>query len=388
MSDVERRMSDALHGLPEPSEWVRESARRAALDALPPERGRRGRRRSMTAVVGIAAAMLVAGVALAATDRLAVRLGPSRPAPPAAAQASHALGQIELPTGASGLALVADGRLWLRTRSGLGTQGLAVSAAELSPNALYAAVGIGRSLVAMTPDGRRAWSYPAGGVVTSVTWAPNPIVVAYVVSRGGASELHVIEGNGDGDRLVDADVSRVRPSWRADTLALAYVAGDGRARVADYPSLATRPVSAPGRRVATVAFAPAGERLALAATGAALEVSVGGGRWTTLGGRGATLGGLAWGAGRELLVAGTEPGPAGPARLWRLPTGAALSASASASPSAARLLALAADDAGRILAVVRDGTELQVRQLAPLGSGRILLRIPAGARGVPALSVR
>ena len=37
------------------------------------------------------------------------------------------------------------------------------TAAALSPRALYVAAGIGDSLVAMAPDGRRAWSHPAGG---------------------------------------------------------------------------------------------------------------------------------------------------------------------------------------------------------------------------------
>ncbi len=80
----------------------------------------------------------------------------------------------------------------------------------------------------IVPDGRRAWSHPTPGPVVAAAWAPNPIVIAYVVRRGGANELHVIEGDGDRDQLVDADVAPVRPSWRADTQALAYVGRDGR----------------------------------------------------------------------------------------------------------------------------------------------------------------
>ena len=54
-------------------------------------------------------------------------------------------------------------------------QGQAVSAAALSPRALYVAAGIGNSLVAMAPDGRRAWSHPAGGRVVAIAWAPDGI---------------------------------------------------------------------------------------------------------------------------------------------------------------------------------------------------------------------
>ena len=47
--------------------------------------------------------------------------------------------------------------------------------------------------------------------------------------RGGDSQLRTIEGDGDHDRLLDRAVRPVVPSWRADSLAVAYVgAGGGR----------------------------------------------------------------------------------------------------------------------------------------------------------------
>ena len=60
-----------------------------------------------------------------------------------------------------------------------------VSAAALSPRALYVAAGIGHSLVAMAPNGDRAWSRSAGGTVTAVAWAPDGIRIAYVVQKAG-----------------------------------------------------------------------------------------------------------------------------------------------------------------------------------------------------------
>ena len=298
------------------------------------------------------------------------------------------------------MALVAGGRLWLGTREGLGVQGLAVSTAELSPNALYAAVGIGRALVAIAPDGRRAWSHPTPGPVVAAAWAPNPIVISYVVRRGGANELHVIEGDGDGDRLVDADVAPVRPSWRADTQALAYVGRDGAARVADYPSLASRAVAAPPAGVAAVAYAPQGDRLGLATAGPGVAVSFrgggGGGLVVPLGAPGARLTALAWGAPGELLVAGDEPRAAEPDRIWSLiDTGRLADGAAYASSP---VLALAPiGDGRRLAAAVRVGGETQVWEVdAPelgrdeeLRARRVLLRVPAAAApGAVALSVR
>jgi hypothetical protein len=307
-----------------------------------------------------------------------------------------------VPEGARGIALVAGGRLWLGTREGLGVQGLAASAAELSPNATYAAVGIGRSLVAIAPDGRRAWSRRAPGPVVAAAWAPNPIAIAYVVRRGGAHELRVVEGDGDGDRLVDPDVAPSRPSWRADTHALAYVGGDGRARVAEYPSLATGPVPGQGAAVAAVAFAPRGDRLALATAGPPVAVAFRGGAAaagppTPRSGSGARLTALAWGAPDVLLAAGDEPPGAGPDRVWSLvDAGGPAGKPAGAAHADTPVLALAPiGDGRRLAAAVRAGAETQVWEVdtpelgrdEPLRPRRVLARIPAAA-GPVSLSVR
>ncbi len=398
MTDIERRMRDALETLPSSSERARADAQRAALEALTPPEPRR-RRRWTQGVVVAGATVLVAGAALAATDRLEVRIGQTSVKPPAAAPLTAAPGEVEVPSGALGLAVVVDGRLWLGTRSGLGVQGLAATTAELSPRALYAAVGIGSSLVAMAPNGRKAWSYPAGGEVVGAAWAPNPIVLAYVVRRRERNELHVIEGNGDNDRLVDPDVARVRPSWRADTLALAYVADDGSPRVADYPSLATRPLPGGRRDVSAVAFAPTGEGLALAAASdEGLEVSVGGADWLPLSGPGATLNSLAWTSSGNLVAAGTEPrsGAARRGRVWTLFAARGQVGKASAAGYAAGLEAVVPMDENRFVAAVRVGTQMQLWEIArpepgrdrPLRAGRIILRIDADDGGIEALSVR
>src|SRR5262249_30390622 len=141
--------------------------------------------------------------------------------------------QLTLPRGANGMAAIVDGRLSVVTKGGFRLQGLPAGAAALSPHALYIAAGIGNSLVAMAPDGRRVWSHPVGGKVVAIAWAPDGLRIAYVVHAGRHFVLHVVYGNGIHDTLIDRSVRAVRPSWRADSLAFAYVGGGGRAVVYD-----------------------------------------------------------------------------------------------------------------------------------------------------------
>jgi hypothetical protein len=77
----------------------------------------------------------------------------------------------------------------------------------------------------------------------------------------------MIEGDGDHDRLIDVSVSAVAPSWRADSLALAYAGSKGQVIVRDLSRGRTtvmQPRGCPSGRVKTaqVAFAPRGALLA------------------------------------------------------------------------------------------------------------------------------
>ena len=77
----------------------------------------------------------------------------------------------------------------------------------------------------MAPNGRRAWSHPAGargaperscGSVVAIAWAPDGFRIAYVVRTSARRfVLHVIWGNGTHDTVIDRSVRAVRPSWRA-----------------------------------------------------------------------------------------------------------------------------------------------------------------------------
>lgn len=403
MSDLERRLRRALRDLPDGDPAARERAEARALGALPTGAPRR-RPRWLFATAGIAAAVALASVALAATDRLAVRIGKPATGETPLQAAGPPAGRVVLPSGVSGIGLVSGGRLWLGTESGLGVQGLAASSAELSPNALYAAVGIGRSLVAMTPSGLRAWSQPTAGPVVAAAWAPNPIVIAYVARRGDRNELRIIEGDGGGDRLVDPNVAPVRPSWRADTLALAYVTRAGAARIVSYPSLAVaRTVSAPGRRIGVVSFGPDGDRLALATAAPMAQVDV-----VEPGSSAAfsqpsftapdRIRAIAWTSPDAVVVAGDERrGEERVGRLWVLPVAERLSAKAAATANGPLVSGLSPLPGGAgLMAAVRVGREAQVWEVAapragadrPLTPRRVLLRVPVGVAGSPTLTTR
>jgi hypothetical protein len=255
-NELERRLEGVLAEAPEPDPGAREEALHRALRALRPAAApRRGLRAAVLAFAAAVVLLVIAAGSLAAAGALHVSFGAkSKPHPVAT--------QLVLPQGANGVAAIVDGRLSVVTRDGLGLDGQTVSAAALSPRALYVAAGIGNSLVAMAPDGRRAWSHPADGRVVAIAWAPDGFRIAYIVHAGHRFVLHVIYGNGIRDTTIDRSVRAVRPSWRSDSLAFAYVGGGGRAIVYDvgHESRHVVVVSPP---VTGVAFAPSGDALAL-----------------------------------------------------------------------------------------------------------------------------
>src|SRR5918911_5512720 len=160
---LERRLQRAFRRLPPPSREATGRARAAALATLPPREPRR--RLGLVFAAAAVAAVLAAGAAsLAATGNLHVRLGREQPRP------QPAPAHLQVPHATNGIAVVAGGKLWLATRRGLRIEGMAVTAAELSPRALYAAAGVGSALVALAP-GRRAWTHETGGRVIAIAWS-------------------------------------------------------------------------------------------------------------------------------------------------------------------------------------------------------------------------
>lgn len=367
-SETESKLGDLFAHLPGPDGEVTERALARALAALPtqarrPDRSARALAILLAAAVGLLA---VAAGALAAAGALHVSFGS------AGHRTKNVPGQTQLavPPGAQGIAATVAGRLWLSTGSGLRLQGLPVSAAALSPHALYVAVGVGRSLVALAPDGRRAWSHPTAGRVASIAWAPDGLRVAYVVRVGHGFRLYAIEGNGQGNELVDAAVRSVRPAWRADSLAIAYVAPGGRPVVYDLVHGKHTVLSASAARgVAFLSFAAHGDALAFASR-RRVAVWRAGGRVASVPFGDATVAGLGW-LGGDLAVGlnGTTPAVrilgAGLVQVGRV-----------AAPG--KIEALDASGAGLTLALATRGGE-RVVSAATSSSSRPLLRLPAGS---------
>jgi hypothetical protein len=262
-SELERRLGAVFAEAPEPDPGAGEEALHRALRALHPVAApRRGLRTAVLAFAAIVVLLVIAAGSLAAAGALHVSLG-AKPKP------HPSTAQLTLPPDANGVAAIVGGRLSVATKDGLGLQGRPVSAAALSPRALYVAAGIGNSLVAMAPNGGRAWSHPAGGKVVAIAWAPDGFRIAYVVHAGRRFVLHVIYGNGIHDTTVDHSVRAVRPSWRADSLAFAYVGGGGHAVVYDLGHL-SRDVVGAAAPVTHLAFAPTGRALLLATPDSAI----------------------------------------------------------------------------------------------------------------------
>jgi hypothetical protein len=372
-SDLERRVARALQELPGPSAEAEQVARRAVLEALP----RPGRRPGVStlrilALAGAAVGVLAAGAAaLAAIGGIEVRLGTPKRAP------SPAPPRLNLPRGAHGFAVFTGGKLWLTTRVGVRIEGLGVSAVALSPRARFVAVGVGNELVAMAPNRRQAWARTTRGRVVAAAWSPDGLKIAYVVARASPradqrNEIRLIEGDGDHDRLLDVGVAQVSPSWRSDSLALAYAGIGGGAIVYDLGHLSRRLIEprchSPGP-VRALAFAPTGRELAaLTPTGVLLA-----------GGRSRPaecliypdvlrLTGVAWLGPREFVTSERPYRVEGTVylRRWLIDAPGRLVAGGK-SCSAGGVMAIASSPSGGRVAAAfeRLGGKLEVRELGP-----------------------
>jgi hypothetical protein len=234
----------------------------------------RGRRTGLRLALGVAGAALLAGVAVASPggetirrivrDAVKANVLTVRSAPLAA---------FRLPEGGS-LLVRSKGALFLVHANGSRLLLGPYRDAAWSPHGRFVVATGGRHVVALDPrSGATRWSITAKAAVHGARWSLEPAVppccrVAYLSAdrAGGGSTLHVIAGDGSGDRALVPAASQVAPAWQPGSRdrAVAYVDPAGSVRVISANS--GRLLAGPLRR----GFRPT--RLAWSADGARLLV--------------------------------------------------------------------------------------------------------------------
>ena len=263
-SELERRLERVLNDVPaEASSDAHDRARAAALAAAaapPPARGALWR---IVVAAAVAMALVTTGVTLAATGARPFSDTATVTKPPQAAPPHTGL----LPRGARAFSILADGRAWVATSHRVLLHGAPRSAIAVSPGAVYVLEAHGRTLRAVAVGtGRVAQTQHTAGPVTAAVWSPFPIRIAYLTEVGGHQQLHDEWGTLSHDYLVDRRVAAVAPSWRWDSLAVAYVRADGRVAVHDATSGRDTviPPNCGLRHPTALAFAPTSGLLAIA----------------------------------------------------------------------------------------------------------------------------
>jgi hypothetical protein len=198
---------------PEDRAW--EVVRRAYEERTPAPRRRS--RLALAVVPAVAAAVVVAALSPpghAVFQRVREAVG-----------VEHAANELgSLPTSGR-LLVLAPGRggAWLVDSSGLRRSLGAYDDVQWSPHGLFVVATRPHALVALDPEGDVRWMLPAAhprlprweGTRTDTR-------IAYLAAGG----LHVVAGDGTGDRLLDAHAAHVAPAWDPARLhAVAYVAG-------------------------------------------------------------------------------------------------------------------------------------------------------------------
>src|SRR6476646_8331189 len=228
-SELERRLERVLNDVPvEASSDAHDRARAAALAAAAAPAPGRGSLWRIVIAAAVAMALVTTGVTLAATGDRPFSDTATVTKPPQAAPPQTGL----LPRGARAFSILADGRAWVAI-----------------PH---------RVLLHGAPRSARP--------VTAAVWSPFPIRIAYLTEVGGHQQLHDEWGMLSHDYLVDPHVAAVAPSWRWDSLAVAYVRGDGRVVVHSATSghNTVIPPNCGLRRPTALVFAPTSGLLAIA----------------------------------------------------------------------------------------------------------------------------
>ncbi len=218
-------LGDRLEGAPLPDPSGAQARAWALLADAHRERPRAPRvgRRGRVLALALVTVLVAAAVAVAAQPPRWVR---------------HVLGSALAPHVHSSLGALPAGRLlvssaqgtWIVRGDGTRLRLGPWTAATWSPRGLYVAAWRGRELSAVAPNGRVAWTIAARGPVRDATWSPDGYRIAY--RRDDA--LAVVAGDGTGARVLAQPVRPVAPAWRPGAPhTLAWVGASGRVEIRD-----------------------------------------------------------------------------------------------------------------------------------------------------------
>ncbi len=301
-SELELRLERLFAAMAPSSESTLEHARRTALEALgtnPPTRRWFGT--YAVALAALAACLVAGGVTLAATHAVDIPLIQARPA---ATHSTLPAATSPLSAGTTAFVVKIDGRAWHAHAHGVTLAGGRLSALALSPGALYALRAKGHQLRAVSSQtGRVAFTLRTVGTVTAAAWSPLPIRIAYIERVDHHFVMHDMWGTGSHDRQAHGLAAPVAPSWRWDSLAVAYVRANGRVAVLSPTTGAveTLPRACAIGHAQAVAYSPTSDLLAIADDShtAVLDTSVGSVMCLT---RHTGTPSLAWIGGRKLAL--------------------------------------------------------------------------------------
>jgi dipeptidyl aminopeptidase/acylaminoacyl peptidase len=162
-----------------------------------------------------------------------------------------------------------------------------------SPRGLYLAAWRGRSLSAVAPNGRVAWTIVARGPVRDATWSPDGYRIAY--RRDDV--LAIVAGDGTGAHVLARPVAAVAPAWRPGAPhTLAWIGARGHVEVRDVDSgVVVWRSAAALRGVRALAWSADGDRLLARGSHRVVVLDVRGNRVRRVRlPRGAAVGGAAW----------------------------------------------------------------------------------------------
>ncbi len=187
--------------------------------------------------------------------------------PPASCQARPATASSPLPPGSASFIVEVGGRVWSAGAHSLRPIAGRLSTIAVSPGALYELQAKAHLLRAVASrSGRVAFTHRVRGRVIAASWSPLPIRIAFLEQTPSGYVMHDMWGTGSHDRRGPGLAAPVAPSWRWDSLAVAFVRANGRVAILSPTSGAvkTLPRVCSIRRAQAIAYSPSNGLLAIA----------------------------------------------------------------------------------------------------------------------------